>query len=87
MSRLMLDVASLDKALFDDLEAAYDSVIEVQHVRESLIRFVESDEEHEKQFLETLPHYGLQEIDDALTALAKLYKTCTGEPLKYIRVR
>ena len=55
MGRLMLDVASSDKVLFGNLENAYDAIIEVQHVRNSLIRFIETNEEHEKQFLDAYP--------------------------------
>lgn len=87
MSKLMLDVASLDQALFIVLEAAHDSVIELRHVREGLIRHIESEDEHQKNFFEAFPEYGLGEIDDILEHLNTLYQECTGKPLEAVRLR
>jgi hypothetical protein len=87
MSQLMLDMATLDKSLFGHLEAAYDSANNMKHVRQSLIDFIESDDQRRKLFFEAFPEYGLRELKDALIDLNKLYSACTGETLKSVRVR
>jgi hypothetical protein len=87
MSKVMLDVATLDKSLLASLEAAYDSAINMRHVRNSLMRFIESNEEDLKKFFRGFPEYGLGQLEEILADLDKLYKECTGKELKFIRVR
>jgi hypothetical protein len=87
MSKVMLDVAILDKSLFDSLEAAYDSAINMRHVRNSLMRFIENDEEEIKSFFGGFLEYGLAQLEEILVDLDKLYRKCTGMDLKFIRVR
>ncbi len=83
----MLDVAILDRSLFTLLEAAYDSALEMRHLRESLINFIETDQEHVKKYFETFPEYALSNLPEILTSLDNLYKECTGDDLKFIRLR
>ena len=88
MSKYLLDVATLDKDLFAALEPAYDSVAELEHVRESLIRIEESAGEIDlDQFLGAFSEYAIDELKDAEEALARLYKHCTGKPLEKHRLR
>jgi hypothetical protein len=87
MYKLMLDVAALDENLFADLEDAYDSMINLQHVRNSLINHVQSDDDLDRRFFDSFTHYGLSEITDALVDLEHLYKKCTGKELTEHRVR
>jgi hypothetical protein len=81
MSKIMIDVATLDKKLFTRLEAAYDSLIEMRHIRASLIQFVTSDDEHDQMHLQGFPEYALGELDGVLDDLDKLYQECTGRAL------
>lgn len=88
MGNIMLDVAILDQSLFACLEAAYDSVITMRHVRDSLITFIERDDDDElKRFFRAFPEYGLRELEEALQSIRKLYKECTGEDLTRSRIR
>ncbi len=82
----MLDVAALDNSLYNRLEAAYDSAVNRRHVRESLIRFIESGEERYKEFFRCFPEYGLRELTRVLADLDQLYRNCTGTELKSFRV-
>jgi hypothetical protein len=81
MSKLMVDVATLDKKLFTPLEAAYGSLITMRHVRASLLRFVTSKEEVDQMHFEGFPEYGLSELEAVKEDLDKLYRECTGRPL------
>ena len=79
----MFAVAALDETLFALLEAAYDSVIDLEHVRNSLIEFMENGNEHLEAFID----YGRNELNDAKQGLEKLYFVCTGSQLDLGRVR
>ncbi|EPB8478530.1 hypothetical protein ACRTIQ_004408 [Escherichia coli] len=89
MSKLMVEVATLDKKLFTPLEAAYDSLINMRHIRASLLRFVTSEEEEDQMHFEGFPEYGLSELDGVKEDLDKLYRECTGRSLdrRDMRVR
>ncbi len=81
MSKLMVDVATLDKKLFVPLEAAYDSLITMRHIRASLIRFVSSEDEEDQMHLQGFPEYGLGELEGVKEDLDRLYRECTGRSL------
>jgi hypothetical protein len=83
----LLEVATLDKSLFEILESTYDGVIDLKHVRDSLIDFLESEDEHVKAHLDGFPDYGLRELADIQVELERLYQLCTGEQLASGRVR
>lgn len=87
MSEIMFDVATLDKSLFALLQNAYDSVLELKHVRQSLMDFLETDNENEKLHLAGFPDYGLRELKDVQVSLEELYLECTGQKLDKGRVR
>jgi hypothetical protein len=85
MGRVMRD-ATLDPSLIVLLQAAHDSAINVRHVRESLIHFVESDDADEKLLFRSFPEYALRELPDFSADLEKLYQKCTGMNLSVDRV-
>jgi hypothetical protein len=87
MKQLMLEVATINKALFDSIEKAYDSALEVEHVRQSLIRFLENDDEEDKLHFTAFPQYGLRELEKASDNLQALYRTCTDQELTKFRLR
>jgi hypothetical protein len=87
MSKVMLDVATLDKSLFACLEPAYDAAINMSHVRESFMRFIESDEQDRQMFFRDFLEYGLDQLEEILADLENLYRKCTGKKLEFIRVR
>jgi hypothetical protein len=80
MSKVML-VDTLAQSPFAHLEAAYDSAINIRHVRESLVHFIESDDEDDKALFRAFPEYGLRELPDLLADLENLYHECTGTEL------
>jgi hypothetical protein len=79
----MFAVAALDETLFPLLEAAYDSVIDLTHVRDSLIEYMEEADQHLEAFID----YGRNELADVKAELEKLYLACTGSQLETGRVR
>jgi hypothetical protein len=88
MSKLLLDVATLDKALYEVMEPAYDGLAEVEHVCESLLNVQDAPEFiGQEGYLEGLAGYALDELKTAESALASLYKHCTGKPLTEHRLR
>ena len=85
MSKLMLDVATLDSGLFGALETAYDASINLNHIRQSLTIFIEDEDFH----LETFVDYALRELPDVHAEMEELYKACTGQALtaENLRIR
>ena len=88
MTKYLLDTATLDKELFDDLEVAYDALADLSHVRQSLVQV------HEDQarmnipgFFGSFAEWALEELDEIEGALASLYKHCTGGALEKHRLR
>jgi hypothetical protein len=79
----MFDVAALDETLFSLLESAYDSVVELAHLRQSFIQYLEIDRQH----LEGFVGYGINRLKDIQLTLEELYLACTGEELGMGRVR
>lgn len=79
----MFDVAALDETLFSLLEAAYDSVVELDHVRDGLIQYMEDGDQHLEAFID----YGRNVLNDAKSDLEKLYFACAGSQLGKGRVR
>jgi hypothetical protein len=78
MSKLMLDVAMLDDALFVALDGAYDASVELNHLRQGLIDFIDdNDEVHLEGFVD----YALSELPDVHAGLESLYKACSGKEL------
>lgn len=88
MSKFLLEVATLDRKLFDVMEPAYDGLAEVEHVRESLLN-VEDESQFlpPDQYLAGLAAYATDELKDAEAALGRLYTYCTGKPLTTHRLR
>ncbi len=88
MSKLLLDVATLDKPLFQVMEPAYDALAELDHVRESTLAAPNAPEElGQDSYLEGLAGYALDQIKEAEDALGALYRHCTGNELTNHRLR
>jgi hypothetical protein len=87
MDKNLLEVATLDKKLYSALQPAYDAVAELEHVRQSLIYFVDPEDDKDKMHLDGFTDYALSELQDVFSKLVVLYKECTGEDLETHRLR
>lgn len=88
MSKFLLEIATLDKKFFAALEPAYDSLAELEHVRQSLIGIHDSEQESGIDGLfRSFAVYALDELRDTEAALQSLYIFCTGNILKKHRLR
>ncbi len=103
--RYLLEAALLDKRLFTRLLEAYDALLELDWVSDSLISHAETvvsgslvrpDEKDffedgpafsTEGYLETFAEWGLEELEEAYTAINALYRTCSGKTLKAKRYR
>lgn len=88
MSKFLLDIATLDRKLFEVMEPAYDALAELEHVRETLVNIddgaglIPRDD-----FLAGFAGYAIVELKDAENAVGALYKYCTNRPLTQHRLR
>ncbi|MFM0125681.1 hypothetical protein P0D73_43780 [Paraburkholderia sp. RL18-101-BIB-B] len=87
MDRYLLDAATLDKKLYAALQSAYDAVAELEHVRQSLIYFVEPEDNQDEMHLFGFVDYALGTLQEVSDGLAVLYKECTGDNLTKHRLR
>jgi hypothetical protein len=87
MDKNLLEVATLDKKLYSALQPAYDAVADLEHVRQSLIYYVDPEDDQDKMHLDGFTHYALRELGDVFKELASLYKECTGNELEKHRLR
>lgn len=91
MSKNLLEVATLDKGLYAAMQPAYDAIADMEHIRQSLIYYVEPEDELGKQYhkehLEGFIDYALSELENAYQRLNLLYKVCTGEELSSHKMR
>ncbi len=88
MSKFLLEVAILDKKLFETMEPAYDRLAELEHIRESLLIVQDAPEfMGQDGYIEGLASYSVDKIQKAEDALGVLYKHCTGKALTKHRLR
>jgi hypothetical protein len=87
MAQHMLDVAILDRSLFEKLEEAFDTTSELIHVRRRLIDGLLNEENDADQWLEGLLLYGKSQIEEAERSMSVLYKACTDKNFTAQRVR
>ena len=83
----LLDVAIVDKTLFALMEEAYSSVLEMEHVRSSLLENLSGERKDDDDFIISFLEYGLREFDDAKASIEALYRGCTGKVLTEFRLR
>jgi hypothetical protein len=83
----LLDVATLDEKLFPLAEAALTAVAELEHLRESLLYHGSEEDEEVRDVAPHFAEYSLKELAEAESALASLYKQCTGKELSNARLR
>jgi len=83
----MLDVAALDRKLFKELEDAYDALQNMVHIRNSLISYIEDDDEDTQRFFEGFVDWALKNLTSDFVDIEYLYRACTGKDLKDKRLR
>jgi len=87
-NKTFVQLASLNFELFNEAKNAYESISEVEHVRNSLIDHITEEKESRPDgFLVSFAEYGLRELIDAYINLSKLYKSCTGNDLDKNKLR
>lgn len=88
MSKFLLEIATIDKDLFAVMEPAYDSLADLEHVRESLVNAREApDYIGQDGYLEGFAGFALDELLHAERNLSALYRHCTGKELTKHRLR
>lgn len=83
VDRHLLEVASVDRKLFNALEAVATSLPILTHLRDGLIEHISE----ERQWLESWSVYALREMQDVEVVNTALYKICTGKPSIPPRIR
>jgi hypothetical protein len=88
MAKVLLEVASADRELFETMEPAYDGLAEVEHVRQMLVNIDDAPQAiGPTGFLEGLAGYALRELPKTLASSKSLYLHCTGKELTKFRLR
>jgi hypothetical protein len=88
MSKFLLEIAMLNSKFFAALEPAYDSLAELEHVRQSLISIHDDEQESEIDgIIGSFAVYALEELRSTEAALQSLYLFCTDKALEKHRLR
>jgi len=87
MEKLMIEAASIDAELFAVLEPAFDAMIEMEHVRQTLFEAVDQGDEETAPPLIGIHTWMLPELADSFAAMRALYMECAGKELTEWRVR
>ncbi|TCA02427.1 hypothetical protein [Rhizobium leguminosarum] len=90
IERLAVEVAYVDGLLAEKVREALDSVLELQHLRNSAVDYgndqpgghISAGDLQEGFF-----DYALSELEDHYKSLSKLYLACTGKELRQHRLR
>ena len=89
-NQLLADVAVLDKKLFPLTRSAYESIIELRHMRESFINIL-NDEDKElfekNELLRGFIDYVKSDKDEIYASMDQLYQECTGMQLTKAKLR
>lgn len=72
-SRFMLEIATLDKSLYEQVEKTTDDLAELEHIKAGLMDNID-DHIHRGGFI----HYAELEINEIERSIQNLYKVCTG---------
>ncbi|MEC4720754.1 hypothetical protein RY831_16440 [Noviherbaspirillum sp. CPCC 100848] len=88
MSKNLLDVAQLDKRLFEVLQPAYDAVSDLENVRSDLLYYVTSEDDQEADLLmEFVENFAISELERIHAVFNALYLECCGNALTKSRIR
>lgn len=87
INQSIMNIALVDKDLFEDALCALDALAELKHIRDSIIETVSMSAISGTNFIDGFTEYAEEELDDAKESLEKLYKHCTGKELEITRVR
>jgi hypothetical protein len=87
LEKNLLDIATLDKELFEAAEPALTAAAELEHLREGILFHGSSESEVDRDHTDGFAEYALGELHDARSAISKLYQLCTGKELADVRLR
>ncbi|WP_122503149.1 hypothetical protein [Pseudomonas viridiflava] len=81
----IVDLAVVDKALFDAAKETYQYLAEVKHIRGYFSDLTAQDSM--RGFIKGFADYGLGTLDEAAKSVSALYLKCTGEELDEHKLR
>jgi hypothetical protein len=87
LGQYLLELALLDKILFESALSLSDALAQLEHVRASLVREVMAFTAGRPHNLETFHEYASREIEWAREQLESLYRLCAAKELTTQRVR
>ncbi len=87
LEKYVLDVALVDRQLLPNTLEAHAAASELEHVRDSFVDFVTSNDPVDRLHFKAFPQYALRELDRSFEGIESLYKRCTGQSLKTHRLR
>ncbi|QJP95459.1 hypothetical protein C6Y56_12960 [Pseudomonas fluorescens] len=83
--KAVVDLAVIDKKLFEKSKIAYECLAEARHIRNSIVRLCEDESLNE--YVHTFPEYALGILREAVDALDILYVACAGKKLDRPKLR
>lgn len=87
LSKNLLEIAAFGGSFYATAKAAQEALSDLGHLQQSVIYFVQPDDEDDLVHRESFLDYAFSELPDINKALGALYRECTGEELVNHRVR
>lgn len=89
LGKLLIQIAEIDKNLYEFTERAYDDLATLEHVREMLINAEENVPESISNggYMFGLADYALARLEEAENSNLHLYRACTGKDVIEGRIR
>ncbi len=78
LDRWLPTIAELDKKLFEKVMAMYLTMLELEHLRSSLMRYLLNEEEEGQFWLEGFSEYALGHTEEMEKSFKDYYKLCSG---------
>ncbi|WP_345867795.1 hypothetical protein [Shewanella algae] len=85
-SKLMIEVAEADEAMYQKLNSSFKALSELQHLRNGIVDFIHESRMGE-HYVEGFTDYALGELGPIYDNLNTLYEYCTGQKLTEHRMR
>ena len=85
--RYLIDVALVDRYVFQNLLSTYDAILELEHIRKGILDYSQPSDVIDVGDTEGFSVYALRVLDDAYAALDKFYQRCSGKKLDVHRLR
>lgn len=87
IDRWLPTVAEVSEDFYQKVMSVYASISEMEHVRSSLLYYLDPDDPNEREWLRAFVEYAVNEMERVEPVLLDFYQACTGSRKVPVRMR